>query len=40
MDKEKVKEIASKGGEATAGKNLSEEDRRKGGEHSHSNQNE
>jgi hypothetical protein len=36
MDEDKQKEIASKGGKATAGKNLSTEDRAKGGKHSHS----
>jgi len=36
MDENKQKEIASKGGKATAGKNLSTEDRARGGKNSHS----
>lgn len=36
MDESKQKEIASKGGKATGAKNLSNEDRSKGGKHSHS----
>lgn len=35
MDETKQKEIASKGGQATGGKNLSAEARRKGGKKSH-----
>jgi general stress protein YciG len=35
MDEEKQKKIASEGGKATGGKNLSREARRKGGRHSH-----
>jgi general stress protein YciG len=35
MDDKKQKEIASKGGKATGGKNLSDEARAKGGKHSH-----
>jgi len=35
MDETKQKEIASKGGKATAGKNLSTAARRKGGQNSH-----
>jgi len=36
MDESKQKEIASKGGKATGGKNLSTEARAKGGQNSHS----
>jgi len=36
MDESKQKEIASKGGQATAGKNLTDEARSKGGKRSHS----
>ena len=36
MDDSKQKEIASKGGKATGGKNLSTEARSKGGRNSHS----
>jgi general stress protein YciG len=35
MDESKQKEIASKGGKATGGKNLSQEARAKGGKNSH-----
>ncbi|HET6863897.1 MAG TPA: KGG domain-containing protein [Candidatus Saccharimonadales bacterium] len=35
MDESKQREIASKGGKATAGKNLSQEARSKGGRNSH-----
>lgn len=35
MDEDKQREIASKGGKATGGKNLSTEARAKGGENSH-----
>lgn len=35
MDENKQKEIASKGGKVTAGKNLSPQDRARGGKHSH-----
>lgn len=38
MDESKQKEIASKGGKATGGKNLSRAARAKGGKHSHDNQ--
>jgi general stress protein YciG len=38
MDERKQKEIASKGGKATGGKNLSREARSKGGKNSHDNQ--
>jgi general stress protein YciG len=36
MDDDKQREIASKGGKATGGKNLSDEARSKGGKNSHS----
>ncbi len=36
MDRSKQKEIASKGGKASGGKNLTTEARRKGGANSHS----
>lgn len=36
MDEAKQKEIASKGGQASGGKNLSTEARAKGGQNSHS----
>lgn len=36
MPKSKQKEAAKKGGEATGGKNLTTEDRAKGGRNSHS----
>lgn len=36
MDEKKQKEIASKGGQATGAKNLSREDRARGGRRSHS----
>jgi uncharacterized protein len=36
MSEDKQREIASKGGKATAGKNLTTEARSKGGKHSHS----
>jgi hypothetical protein len=39
MSKGKQKDIASMGGKATHGKNLSHEDRVKGGENSHKNDN-
>lgn len=35
MDEQKQKEIASKGGKATGGKNLTTEARKKGGQNSH-----
>jgi general stress protein YciG len=35
MDKNEVEKIASKGGKATGGKNLTTEARAKGGKHSH-----
>jgi general stress protein YciG len=38
MDESKQKEIASKGGKATGGKNLSRAARAKGGKNSHDNQ--
>ncbi|MBX4201587.1 KGG domain-containing protein [Candidatus Saccharibacteria bacterium] len=38
MDENKQKEIASKGGKATGGKNLSKQARSKGGKNSHENQ--
>jgi general stress protein YciG len=38
MDDDKQREIASKGGKATGGKNLDAEARKKGGKKSHDNQ--